>query len=88
MDNETLEHVPFQIGTAVLAADGAVVKATGDLETEEGRQTCGTIFRMIIDTSKCLGHEPMRRIVVSFAFCNYIATVSEKNVYIVKTSTS
>ena len=87
-DSAELEHVPFQIGTAVLAHDGSVIKATGDLTTEEGRRNLETLYKIIIDTSKCIGHEPMRRIAISFALCNYIATISEKNVYIVKTETT
>ncbi len=85
-----LEQVPNQCGTAILeAADGRVCKATGDFLAlaSEGQIICSSIYRMLMDTSKCLGNEPMRRLSISFSDHNYIVTQGEKHIYIVKTRT-
>ena len=84
-----LELVPNQCGTAILdAADGKMCKSTGDLSTsptDEGQMICSSIYRILLDTSKCLGNEPMRRLSVSFSDHNYVVTLGEKHIYIVKT---
>jgi hypothetical protein len=82
-----LESVPKQIGTAILAAaDGKVLKATGALDNDEdGAATCSTIYKMLQDSAKCLGDEPLRRLSVSYTEFNYVVTVGPKHVYIVKT---
>ena len=80
-----LTQVRDQTGTATLdASDGKVAVATGDLSGEEGQTRCATIFRMLQDTSKCLGDEPMRRLSISFTDHNYVITLGERHIYIVK----
>lgn len=86
MDVE-LESVPNQIGTAILStADGKILKATGALANDEDAVvTCSTIYKMLLDSAKCLGDEPMRRLSISYTDYNYVVTLGKKHVYIVKT---
>jgi len=86
--NVELELVPNQIGTAILdMTDGKVLRSTGDLSSgEEGRANCASVYRMLLDTSKCLGSEPMRRLSITFTDHSYIVTLGEKHIYIIKLS--
>lgn len=90
MADESLYLVPNQQGTAIIdLVDGRVIKATGDiLGTDEGKSICLTIHKMLLDTAKCLGNEPLRRISISFSDHSYIATLNEKFIYLVKTNLS
>lgn len=82
-----LTQVQGQIGTATIdSVDGKIIKATGELENDEGANACATIFRMLQDTAKCLGNEPMRRLSISFTDHVYIVAVSDKQIYLVKTT--
>ena len=83
--NVELESVPSQIGTAILdVSDGKILRSSGDLASEEATTVCASIFRLLLDTSKCLGSEPMRRLSVTFSDHSYIVTLGDKNIYIVK----
>ena len=82
-----LEAVPNQIGTAVLGStDGKVLKATGALDNEDdGAAACVAVYKMLLDSTKCLGDEPMRRMSISYTDYNYVVTLGKKHIYIVKT---
>ena len=82
-----LEAVPNQIGTAILGStDGKVLKATGGLDNEyDGAATCTAIYKMLLDSTKCLKEEPMRRLSISYTDYNYVVTLGHKHIYIVKT---
>jgi hypothetical protein len=44
-----LEQVPSQCGTAILEiVDGKVIKLTGDLNNDLGKQQCERLFRVMI----------------------------------------
>lgn len=44
-----LEQVPSQCGTAILEiVDGQILKLTGDMNTEIGRQQCEKLFRVVV----------------------------------------
>lgn len=44
-----LEQVPSQSGTAILDInDGKILKLTGDMDTETGRQQCEKLFRVML----------------------------------------
>ena len=88
MEEVDLTQVQGQIGSATLDAtdDGKIIKATGELLGVDGKIVCTTIFRMLQDTSKCLGNEPMRRLSISFTDHVYVVTLTEKFVYLVKKS--
>lgn len=90
MADESLYLVPSQQGTAIIdLIDGKVIKATGDiLGTDEGKCVCSTIYKMLLDTAKCLGNEPLRRISVTFSDHSFVATLNEKYIYLVKTNQS
>jgi len=77
-----LERIPSQIGTAILDSDGKVLKVTGDIS--QNQDVCSTIYKILLDTSKCLDKEPMKRISISFTDHNYVVTVGKNHVYIVK----
>ena len=80
-----LTQIQGQLGTAILdVTDGKIVKATGQLDGDEGQNACTTLYRMLQDTAKCLDKEPMRRLSISFADHAFIVTLSERHVHIVK----
>ena len=80
-------QVPNQIGTAILSTtDGKILKATGALDNDDdGAAACSAIYKMLLDSSKCLQNEPMRRMSISYTDYNYIITLGQGHVYIVKT---
>ena len=62
MEFESLERIPDQIGTAMLDnGDGKKVKATGSLDSDDGKVACAQIYKILQDTSACLGDEPFKR---------------------------
>jgi hypothetical protein len=80
-----LTQIQGQLGTATLdVTDGKIVKATGQLDGDEGKNACATLYRMLQDTAKCLEKEPMRRLSISFADHAFVVTLSERYVYVVK----
>ena len=83
MDVE-LEQVSGQLGTALLDNDGKIIKSTGELATEDAKAHCLAVYRMLQDTAKVLEGEPMKRISISFSDFSFVATLSERNIYIVK----
>lgn len=87
MDTIDLEQVPSQIGTATLDIDGGkIVKTTGDLATEDGKVACASIYRIMQDTAKCIGDEPLKRITITFTDHKYAVAFNDKCIYIVKTT--
>lgn len=86
MDVE-LELVPNQVGSAILNRDGGgtVVKSSGLLSDENGAGVCAHIYQMLLDTSICLGDEPLKRMSILFADHNYVVTLGSKHIYIVRT---
>ena len=87
MSDVDLESIPNQVGSAILARDGGgtVLKSTGCLTEENSAGICAHIYQMLLDTSVCLAEEPLRRMSVLFADHNYVITLSEKHIYIVRT---
>ncbi len=87
MTDVELDAVPNQVGTAILTRDGGgtVVKSSGALSEEGGAGVCAHIYQMLLDTSVCLGDEPLRRMSILFADHNYVVTLGEKHIYIAKT---
>jgi hypothetical protein len=81
-----LESIPNQVGSAILNRDGGgtVVKSTGQLADETGAGVCALIYQMLLDTSTCLGEEPLRRMSILFADHNYVVTLGSKHIYIVR----
>lgn len=75
-----LSNVPNQIGTAILDSDGNLLKATGELD----QNACATIFKILLDAAKCLERDSLRRLSISFQDHNYVVTIGDKHVYIVK----
>jgi hypothetical protein len=44
-----LEQVPLQSGTAILdIVDGKILKLTGDMDNEIGKQQCEKLFRVVL----------------------------------------
>ena len=81
-----LDSVPNQIGTAVLSTvDGKILQSTGAFCDDDGSVVCRNIYRMLLDSAKCLEDEPLRRLSISFTDYNYVVTLGKKNLYIVKT---
>jgi hypothetical protein len=67
-----LESIPNQVGSAIQLAD------------ETGAGVCALIYQMLLDTSTCLGEEPLRRMSILFADHNYVVTLGSKHIYIVR----
>ena len=66
MEFESLERIPYQVGTAMLDnSDGKIVKTTGSLSKDDGKGVCAHIYKILQDTSGCLGDEPFKRYVSS-----------------------
>ena len=62
MDFESLERIPYQTGTAMLDnVDGKVVRTTGSLSNDDGKVVCAQVYKILQDTSCCLGDEPFKR---------------------------
>ncbi|CAN0303342.1 unnamed protein product, partial [Phaeothamnion confervicola] len=84
-ENVNLKEVANQTGTAIVkASNGAVVKATGDLEGPEGPRAVATLYRILLDTGAVLDKEPLKRITISFSSFQYVMAVSSGLVFIVK----
>eukprot|EP00640_Fibrocapsa_japonica_P005631 CAMPEP_0113941156 /NCGR_PEP_ID=MMETSP1339-20121228/7140_1 /TAXON_ID=94617 /ORGANISM="Fibrocapsa japonica" /LENGTH=96 /DNA_ID=CAMNT_0000945221 /DNA_START=150 /DNA_END=440 /DNA_ORIENTATION=- /assembly_acc=CAM_ASM_000762 len=75
-----------QTGTAVLKAeDGQVVKSSGELRGDSGATVLAILYQMLLDTGNILKkEEPLQRILVSFSSYQYVMTLSEQWVYIIK----
>ena len=82
-----LESVPNQIGTAILGStDGKILKATGALDNEyDGAAAFAVIYKMLLDSTKCLTGEPMRKLSISYTDYNYVVTLGQNHIYVVKT---
>ena len=87
MTDVDLEGVPNQVGAATLTRDGGgtVIKSSGTLAEEGGAGVCAHIYQMLLDTSVCLGKEPLRRLSILFADHNYVVTLGENHIFIVRT---
>ena len=87
-DSIDLESVPNQVGSAVLdAKDGNIVKTTGVLSNnDDSAAICANIYQMLLDSSVCLGEEPLRRLIVSYSDHNYVVTLGQKQIFIVQQS--
>ncbi|KAG5179999.1 hypothetical protein JKP88DRAFT_70829 [Tribonema minus] len=84
MENVDLTQVPNQLGTAVLkASTGAVVRATGDLASQES-SVIATLYRIVQDTGGLLCGDPLKLITVSFNSYSYVVALGGGMVYIVK----
>jgi hypothetical protein len=85
-----LESVPNQVGTAILGStDGKILKASGALDNEyDGAAACSAIYKMLLDSTKCLAGDPMKRMSISYTDYNYVITLGQKHIYIVKTEVS
>ena len=53
MDVE-LEHVPSQIGTAILnIRNGSILKVSGELDSDSGRIQCGSLYQIMLVSCYC-----------------------------------
>mmetsp|Transcript_9239 Transcript_9239/g.14511 ORF Transcript_9239/g.14511 Transcript_9239/m.14511 type:complete len:93 (+) Transcript_9239:130-408(+) len=87
MDNRPydLEQVANQIGTAVLKLeDGGVIKSTGELSSDDGVKVLITLHQMVMDTGALIDADPLQRISVMYSSFQYVITVSESKVYVIK----
>mmetsp|Transcript_10461 Transcript_10461/g.10529 ORF Transcript_10461/g.10529 Transcript_10461/m.10529 type:complete len:90 (-) Transcript_10461:30-299(-) len=80
-----LGSVPSQSGTAILNANsGGILKVTGQLDNETGRSACENLYKIYMDSIKCVGDAPIRRISVSYSSFSFVITTTDQYMYIVR----
>mmetsp|Transcript_12640 Transcript_12640/g.16599 ORF Transcript_12640/g.16599 Transcript_12640/m.16599 type:complete len:95 (+) Transcript_12640:149-433(+) len=80
-----LEQVANQTGTAIIKIDdGGILKTTGDLSSEEGGKVLSSLRQIVMDTGAVLQQDPLQRISVMYSSYQYVITLSDSKIYIVK----
>ncbi|CAI5729745.1 unnamed protein product [Hyaloperonospora brassicae] len=90
MDAGALRTVPNQTGTLVLSVLGQVLSATGELCGTSGEIVAETIYSMLQDSSSVLDtsqKEELQRMIITFPTHDFVVTLDEEQVYIVKRNT-
>mmetsp|Transcript_33960 Transcript_33960/g.32397 ORF Transcript_33960/g.32397 Transcript_33960/m.32397 type:complete len:87 (+) Transcript_33960:91-351(+) len=76
-----LLSVTRQTGTAILDFDGRVLKSSGDLEMNSD-DSLATLYNILKDSLKL--KNDIKKVTVLYNDFNYVLSMNEKNVFIVK----
>ncbi|TMW69024.1 hypothetical protein Poli38472_001180 [Pythium oligandrum] len=91
VDAETLTALVGQVGTLVLDHSGNVLSSTGQLTGAAGENAAKTVLATLQDTKNVLdtdNKEVLQRLVVNFSTFDYVVTLDNAQVYIVKRTKS
>mmetsp|Transcript_37688 Transcript_37688/g.43048 ORF Transcript_37688/g.43048 Transcript_37688/m.43048 type:complete len:89 (+) Transcript_37688:81-347(+) len=79
-----LEATQGHIGSALLALDGSVIRLGGKMSEENA----SILFKILVEVAMLGSDDNFKRLVVSFASCNFSLARDADHVYILQTKMS